>query len=78
MSTFTIAPSDFHIKCSDEILSLYQFDTKTAKHYFCTNCGIYPFHQSSLKLDQYRVNLGCVDNVDTSQLLVDVFDGKSI
>ena len=25
----------------EEALRLYQFHTKTAKHYFCSNCGIY-------------------------------------
>ena len=28
-----------------ELLSLYQFNTKTAKHYFCSKCGIYTHHQ---------------------------------
>ncbi|MCW8333451.1 GFA family protein, partial [Vibrio paucivorans] len=28
------------LKGSD-VLKLYQFNTNTAKHYFCSNCGIY-------------------------------------
>ncbi|MDP2380013.1 MAG: GFA family protein, partial [Pseudohongiella sp.] len=28
-----------------ELLTLYQFNTHTAKHYFCSRCGIYTHHQ---------------------------------
>lgn len=27
------------------LLKLYQFNTHTAKHYFCSECGIYTHHQ---------------------------------
>jgi hypothetical protein len=26
-------------------LSVYQFNTQTARHYFCSHCGIYTHHQ---------------------------------
>ena len=29
----------------EELLSLYQFNTRVAKHYFCSRCGTYTFHQ---------------------------------
>ena len=32
----------------EENLSIYQFNTKVAKHYFCSICGIYTHHQSRL------------------------------
>ena len=28
-----------------ELLTVYQFNTNTAKHYFCSRCGIYTHHQ---------------------------------
>ena len=59
-------------------LGLYQFGVKTAKHYFCKQCGIYPFHESSRKAGHYRVNLGCIDGMDTFALDADVFDGKNL
>ena len=78
MSPFTIAPEQFQIKAGDDALGLYQFDSKVAKHYFCKTCGIYPFHQTLRQPGYYRVNLGCIDEIDTFTLSVDVFDGKSL
>ena len=78
MSDFTLAPEQLNIKENNHSLAVYQFDTKVAKHYFCKTCGIYPFHETVRKPGHYRVNLGCIDDIDTSDLKVDVFDGKSI
>ena len=58
---------------------MYQFDTKIAKHYFCKTCGIYPFHETMRVPGHYRVNLGCIDDIDTNEITdIEVFDGKSI
>jgi hypothetical protein len=78
MSEFTLAPEEVEIVTKDDALALYQFDTKVAKHYFCRHCGIYPFHMTFRKPGHYRVNLGCIDEVDTDALEVDLFDGKNI
>ncbi len=78
MSAFTLAPEEIEIKEKNEALSLYQFGTKVANHYFCKICGIYPFHQTLRKPGHYRVNLGCIDDIDTNAIEVKVFDGKSI
>lgn len=78
MSAFVLSPDEFDIKAESKNLGQYQFDTKIAKHYFCKTCGIYPFHQTMRKPGFYRVNLGCIDEVDTSTLKLDLFDGKNI
>lgn len=78
MSDFTLAPNEIDIQQKNDSLGLYQFDTKIAKHFFCNNCGIYPFHETIRKPGHYRVNLGCIDDVDTFNLKIDVFDGKSL
>lgn len=62
----------------DDNLGLYQFGIKTAKHYFCRNCGIYTFHETARKPGHFRVNLGCVEGVDTFALNVEIFDGKNL
>lgn len=78
MSAFTLAPEEIEIEDENGALGLYRFDTKVAGHYFCKICGIYPFHQTLRKPGRYRVNLGCIDAVDTDAISVELFDGRSI
>jgi hypothetical protein len=47
-----------------EHLKVYQFNTRTAKHYFCSNCGIYTHHQRRSSPDQYGFNVGCLEGVN--------------
>lgn len=44
----------------EDRLSCYQFNTKVAKHYFCSNCGTYTFHQRRSDPDTYGVNVACL------------------
>lgn len=78
MSNFTIPQDKFNFTDEKRTLSVYQFDTLIAKHYFCRKCGIYPFHETLKVPGNFRINLGCVDELDTNQIKVDVFDGKNI
>ena len=52
----------------EESLKLYQFNTHTAKHYFCSHCGIYTHHQRRSAPDEYGYNLGCLDGVNPYEL----------
>lgn len=45
-------------------LSLYTWNTGTAKHYFCKTCGIYTHHQRRSKPDEYGVNLGTINGIN--------------
>ena len=78
MSPEAIPPENLKIAAKDDALGLYQFGIKTAKHYFCMVCGIYTFHETARKPGHFRVNLGCVEGVDTFSLEEGVFDGKSL
>ena len=51
-----------------EYLKLYQFNTHTAKHYFCSNCGIYTHHQRRSKPTEYGFNLACLEGVNPFDL----------
>jgi hypothetical protein len=62
----------------EDALTLYQFNTRTAKHYFCKHCGVYPFHQTRVNPDHWRVNLGCLPDVDLDALDAGVGDGASL
>jgi len=47
----------------EDMLTLYQFNTKTAKHYFCSVCGIYTHHQSRSNPNQFGINVSCLDGI---------------
>ncbi|MCG6398936.1 GFA family protein [Vibrio fluvialis] len=51
-----------------EALRLYQFNTQTAKHYFCSVCGIYTHHQRRSNPHQYGYNVGCLEGVNPFDL----------
>lgn len=51
-----------------ESLTLYQFNTNTAKHYFCSNCGIYTHHQRRSNPTEYGFNIGCLEGVNPFDL----------
>lgn len=78
MSTEVIAGDNLKITADDDAIGLYQFGAKTAKHYFCRNCGIYTHHETARFPGHYRVNLGCIDGLESTQLEADLFDGKHL
>ena len=78
MTPEAIPPEQFTIEAEGSVLGLYQFGSKTAKHYFCKNCGIYTFHETVRKPGHYRANIGCIEGVDTFSLNADFFDGKHL
>lgn len=47
-----------------EHLRLYQFNTCTARHYFCGQCGIYTHHQRRSNPEQYGFNVACLEGID--------------
>lgn len=78
MSGFTLAPDELKITASEDVLRKYQFGSHIAEHYFCGNCGIYTFHATFRKPGHFRVNLGCIDDLDMNKVEVSFFDGKSL
>ena len=49
-------------------LTLYQWNTKTAKHWFCKTCGIYTHHQRRSNPNEYGVNVAILDGVNPRDL----------
>lgn len=60
--------SGMRIVRGQDVLRLYQFNTCTAKHYFCSVCGIYTHHQRRSNPEQYGYNIGCLDGVNPFDL----------
>ena len=49
-------------------LACYQFNTNTAKHYFCKRCGIYTHHRRRSNPGEYGYNVGCLEGVNPFDL----------
>ncbi|MEO0929457.1 MAG: GFA family protein [Pseudomonadota bacterium] len=60
-----------------ENLTLYQFNTKTAKHYFCKTCGIYTHHNRRSDPDEIGVNLACLEGQTPYLPQIPVNDGQN-
>jgi hypothetical protein len=52
----------------EDKLKQYEFNTRTAKHYFCSNCGIYTHHQRRSNPEEYGYNVGCLEGVNPFDL----------
>ena len=54
---------DIEVTSGKEWLTLYQFNSLQAKHYFCSKCGIYTHHQRRSNPQQYGINAACLEGV---------------
>jgi hypothetical protein len=61
---------DLQVLAGGEHLSLYQFGTRTAQHYFCRHCGIAPFSRPRTDPSRWAVNLRCLEDLDLSRLTI--------
>lgn len=72
----SIPLSGIKILKGESLLKLYQFNTKTAKHYFCSNCGIYTHHQRRSDPSQYGFNVACLEGINPLKISdVPTYDG---
>lgn len=60
--------SGIDIVKGEEHLKLYQFNTMTAKHFFCDKCGIYTHHQRRSNPSQYGFNVACLEGINPLKL----------
>ncbi len=69
---------NFKIIKGKKKLKLYEFHSKVAKHYFCSNCGIYTHHNPRSNPAMTGFNLGCIDDIDTFTFKdIAIIDGQN-
>jgi len=59
----TAALGDLRVVEGEDKLTLYRFNTGTARHYFCSICGIYTHHQRRSNPNEYGVNAAILEGV---------------
>ena len=76
VSSRYIAAADFEPHEDMDSLSDYRWNDRVVNHLFCKTCGIYPYHGN----EEYgfRVNLGCVEELDALSLEITNLDGRSM
>jgi hypothetical protein len=62
--------SRFTLLQGEASLTEYRFHTGTARHYFCSRCGIYPFHRKRVTPDHYGINVFCLEGFDPAGIPV--------
>jgi hypothetical protein len=67
----------FRITQGREALSLYTFNTGTAKHYFCSHCGCKPFYVPRSHPDGWSVNARCIDAGTIEGMTLKAVDGQN-
>ncbi len=68
--------SGIKILTGEDVLRLYQFNTNTARHYFCSLCGIYTHHQRRSNPTEYGFNVACLEGINPLKIPdIPTYDG---
>ena len=72
-----IVPKErFRLMSGWDALTTYEFNTRTAKHLFCSVCGVKSFYVPRSHPDGYSVNARCLDEGTVEELSVVRSNGK--
>jgi hypothetical protein len=72
-----IVPEDrFTLLAGEGDLTVYTFNTGTAKHMFCRVCGVHAFYRPRSHPDAWDVNVRCLDGDSPASFRVTPFDGR--
>lgn len=68
---------EFTLLSGADLLTTYTFNTHTAKHTFCSVCGIHPFYKPRSHPHDIDVNVRCLDGEVSCLFDVEPFDGAN-
>ena len=72
-----VPESRFRITKGAERLTEYTFNTRVAKHLFCSECGVKSFYRPRSNPDGWSVNARCLDEAEGLEVVIEAFDGKN-
>lgn len=70
--------ADLTVTAGRAALSLYQWNMGIAKHYFCSVCGIYVFHNKRAAPDHFGVNVRCLSDVKIDAAPLRATEGENM
>ena len=73
---YIVPQSRFRLLRGQDMLTTYTFNTGTAKHLFCSICGVKSFYVPRSHPDGYSVNFRCLDARDFASVTTSEFDGR--
>ncbi|CAK0753419.1 hypothetical protein CVIRNUC_002219 [Coccomyxa viridis] len=74
---FMVPEADFQLLQGEDKLTLYQFNTKEAKHLFCSMCGVQSFYRPRSDPDCYAVTVQCIDDGSIKEAHIEDVDGQN-
>jgi hypothetical protein len=73
-----IVPADaFSLTTGKDDLSCYTFNSGTAKHYFCSHCGVKSFYVPRSNPNGFSVNARCLNPATIRSTSLEPFDGQN-
>ena len=73
-----VPDSALKLIAGEDALTLYEWNTRRAKHYFCKHCGIYVFHRKRAMPDHFGVNIFCLQGLDVASVPVRATEGANM
>jgi hypothetical protein len=67
----------FRLLSGSDALTTYEFNTRTAKHLFCSVCGVKSFYVPRSHPGGYSVNARCLDEGTVEEMRIARSDGKN-
>jgi hypothetical protein len=71
-----VPAAQFKLLSGNDTLKTYTFNTHTAKHLFCSVCGIKSFYVPRSHPDGISVNARCIDSETIEELTVTPLNGR--
>ena len=66
----------FRLTKGADKIATYSFNTGTAKHLFCSTCGIKSFYVPRSHPEGFSVNARCLDEGTVTEIVVTPFNGR--
>lgn len=80
------APEDFALNTPDADRALYEWGSRTIKHFFCDGCGMATYgispdwvdNKPDFSVQKLGINARLFDDIDIGTIPVTVIDGKNL